>query len=312
MNLQQIEYIVAVDQYKSFSKAAEHCHITQATLSAMVKKLEEELGTVIFDRKVNPVITTDCGKELLREARLIVHHTQQLRELAKTVRQTIEGEVRIGIIPTIANSLLPRVLKPIMEKYPHLELRISESTTADIVQHLKEGSLDMGLLVTPLNMPEMEENILYYESLMIYGDATAGREYLFPEDLRDYKIWLWEQGHCLREQMVNLCHLKRNEHFPANLSFEANSFETLLNMVDTFGGLTIIPELYFQSLPPERRQKVSRFHAPYPVREVSLAYYRPFARLRLIQALTDEIRALISPALATSSQRKDELMIVQV
>ena len=139
MNLQQLEYIVALDKYKSFSKAAESCFITQATLSTMVKKLEEELDVVLFDRKTNPIITTDCGQELIKEAQEILIHSHRLKEYSSQIRGKIEGELKIGVIPTVAGNLLHRVLPKILAKYPQLKLIIQEITTENIVQKLKMG-----------------------------------------------------------------------------------------------------------------------------------------------------------------------------
>jgi LysR family hydrogen peroxide-inducible transcriptional activator len=161
MNLQQLEYIIALDNYKSFSKAAEACFITQATLSTMVKRLEEELDVVLFDRKTNPIITTDCGKEIIEEAKKVVFHKNYLVELAHQVKGKIEGEIKIGIIPTIASNLLHRILPVIFHKYPNLRIRIEETTTQNVLDKLKKMEIDVGIVSTPLNHSEIEEEILH-------------------------------------------------------------------------------------------------------------------------------------------------------
>lgn len=311
MNLQQLEYIIAVDQLRSFSRAAEHCHVTQATLSAMVRKLEEELEVVLFERKASPIITTDCGREIVVQARKVLHESRKLKELSSTVKENIRGQVKIGIIPTVANALLPKILKPIFGKYPDLHIETKEATTADIVRQLKEGTLDLGILSTPLEMDDIEENVLYYELLMVYGDKDPTKQFMLTDEIRQHKVWMLEEGHCLREQFVQLCSLKEKQQSPANFSFEASSFDTLLNLVDEFGGLTLIPELYYQTLPDTRKAKVSYFQSPVPVREVSLVYYRPFAKHRLIQALGREISGIINPLLMSASYKKHELEIAR-
>lgn len=311
MNLQQLEYIVSVDQLKNFSRAAEHCHVAQATLSAMVKKLEEELGIIIFDRKTNPILTTDCGHEIIAEAKKILYHSYQLRELADTVKSNIEGTIKIGIIPTIATALLPKILKPILDKYPKLEVVLTEITTQNIIKQLREGDIDFGILTTPIADDDIEENILFYEALMVYGDIGDSTQYITPDEIKNQKIWLLEKGHCLHNQIEHLCSLKKHDTMPKNLEFEAQSLETLLNMVDNFGGLTLIPELYYKTLPDYRKNKVKFFQAPIPVREVSLVYFRPFAKHRIINALTDDIKQIVNQDLISNSYKKTELIITK-
>jgi len=312
MNFQQLEYIVAVDRFKNFTRAADHCNVTQATLSAMVRKLEEELNIVIFDRKASPIITTDIGQAIIDESKIILAHVEQIRENASSVHTRIEGKIRIGVIPTIANSLLPRIITPIMQDFPKLAVEIHEVTTNGIIRQLREGTIDVGILATPAAEGDIEEEILYYEALMVYGDVDRRTRYLLPEEIRDQKVWLLEKGHCLRDQFVNICGLKRKDLIPHNLSFEANSFDTLLNMVDRFGGLTLIPELYYQDLPKEKKQKVHPFRSPVPVREVTLVYYRPFAKQRIITVLVDLIRKTIRPDLQTRKLKKADQVIARV
>lgn len=237
MNLQQLEYIVAVDQFKNFSKAAEYCYITQATLSTMIKKLEEELDIVIFDRKSNPIITTDEGQIIVDQAVKVLQETYRLKELAQKELEHFTGTIKIGIIPTIANSLLPVVLLPILGKFPDLHIEMSEITTDNIIRKLKEGTIDMGILATPLDIDDYEEEILYYETLMVYGKFDEDTHFVIPDEIKNHRVWLLEEGNCLRNQFINLCSLKKSQSMPSNLKFDAHSFETLLNMVDQLGGL---------------------------------------------------------------------------
>jgi LysR family hydrogen peroxide-inducible transcriptional activator len=311
MNLQQLEYIIALDNYKSFSKAAEACFITQATLSTMVKRLEEELDVVLFDRKTNPIITTDCGKEIIEEAKKVVFHKNYLVELAHQVKGKIEGEIKIGIIPTIASNLLHRILPVIFHKYPNLRIRIEETTTQNILDKLKKMEIDVGIVSTPLNHSEIEEEILYCEKLLVYGDNQKNRNYRTPKEIDVEKLWLLQQGNCITDQIIDLCSLN-NKMVYENLKFQPNSFETLLNLVDEFNGLTLIPELYYLDLPLAKKEKVSDFKSPFPVREISLVYHRPFAKLRLINALSIEIRKIILPFLQTSKLKNKDMQIAKI
>lgn len=312
MNLQQLEYILAIDRYRNFTRAAEACFVTQATLSAMVKKLEEELGVVIFDRRSSPIMPTEIGKELLIEAREVLAHTTLLTEKAKSSSGKVEGHLRLAVIPTIANSFLPRILQPLLATYPGLSLEITEYTTSNIIRQLREGTIDLGLLSTPVEAPDMEHRLLYYESLMVYGDIDKQKRYVLPEEIRNHKIWLLEEGHCLRTQFMNLCSLREGDSRFQNLKFEASSFETLLNMIDQFGGLTLIPELLYLDLPAERKSRVSFFEAPLPVREVSLMYYRPYAKRCLIDAVEKFVITTMNPLLISRDIDKEELSITAI
>lgn len=312
MNLQQLEYILAVDKFKSFSKAANYCNVTQATLSAMVKKLEDELGVILFDRKAQPIVTTEIGKEILIEAQKVLLHADKIWDIAQKDKKQLAGKIKIGIIPTIAGTLLPYVLNPILQTLPNLILEIKEFTTENIIRKLREGNLDVGILVTPLNLNDIEEEVLFYEMLLIYGKKQTDKEYLISTELENEKFWLLEEGNCLRKQSIELCNLQKSEYLPKNLFFEASSFDTLLNMVDALGGLTLIPELYYQSLSPDRKQKTAFFQKPVPVREVSLVYYRPFAKIGTIHKLAEIIRKVIAPVLLSSRYAKSDLVILPV
>jgi LysR family transcriptional regulator, hydrogen peroxide-inducible genes activator len=312
MNLQQLEYIIALDKYKSFSKAAESCFITQATLSTMVKKLEEELELVLFDRKTSPIITTECGKEIVQEAQKIVGHSYRLKQIASSIKGIVEGELRIGVIPTVAGNLLHRILPKLLEKYPNLTLTLEEITTENIIQKLKNGELDAGLLSTPLKNNDLEETILYYEKLMVYGSVEQlNTQFVSPKDIQNEKIWLLETGNCLTNQIINVC-ARNTKKINNHLNFQPNSFESLLNIVDSLHGLTLIPELYYADLSENRKKRVREFTPPYPVREISLVYNRPYAKIKLIEAVTEEIINIISPQLMTHQLKNSEMMIAKI
>lgn len=312
MNIQQLEYIIAVDRFKNFTRAAEHCYVTQATLSAMIKKLELELSLILFDRKPKGVYTTDGGLEIIEEAKKIVLHSQLLTDKARQINGTIAGKIRIGIIPTIANSLLPKIIKPLLELYPDLNLEIAELTTDHIIKQLKEGHVDMGILATPVLESEIDKLVLFHEALMVYGDVSTDKKYILPEEIRAHKVWLFEEGHCLREQFVRLCSLKKKEITVKNLKLEASSFDTLLNMVDEFGGLTLIPELYYHSLAEDRKERVTQFALPVPVREISIVYHMPHAKGRIIMAIANLIRSKINHTLRSYQIPEAELDIVSM
>ena len=246
MNIQQLEYIVAVDTYRHFAKASEKSFVTQPTLSAMIQKLEEELSVKIFDRTRQPVMPTRQGEEIVRRARLILAEVNGLRNFAMELKEEATGELRLGIIPTLAPYLLPLFLKSFREKNPGLTLFIKDLKTDEILAGLKKGELDMGLLATPLHEAKLTEHFLFCEELFAYADGCYGiskDKPLTPQELDFDNLWLIEEGHCLRSQVMNLCELEQYDARNVNLHYEAGSIETLINIVDLHKGMTIIPEL---------------------------------------------------------------------
>ena len=292
MNIQQLEYILAVDQFKSFSKAADYCHVTQATLSAMVKKLEEQLDIVIFDRKASPISATENGREILGQALQVVAHANALLDSSKSINRKMEGKVKLGVIPTIANSLLLIILKPLLEKYPALIFEIQEQTTQQLMKSLLEGKLDLGILSTPISSSDLETELLYKEKLVLYGHVQKAS--IKKAELSQQRFFLLQDGHCLRDQIIQLCELKKNKYLPVNLRFEANTFETLLNLVDDFQGVTILPKLYAEQLSDKRRAAMIELEEGNLEREVSLCYYRPYAKWNIIKRLASDIKELVA------------------
>jgi LysR family hydrogen peroxide-inducible transcriptional activator len=291
VNIQQLEYILAVDQFKSFSKAADYCHVTQATLSAMVKKLEEQLDIVIFDRKANPIVTTENGREILAQALQVVAHANALLDSSKSINRKIEGKLKLGVIPTIASSLMSIILKPLMEKYPALIFEIHEQTTSQLMKSLLDGKLDLGILSTPIATSDLETELLYKEELVLYGHFGKGA--IKKAELNEQRLFLLQDGHCLRDQIIQLCELKKNKFLPGNLRFESNTFDTLLNLVDDFQGMTFLPKLYSAQLSEVRQKRLIPLVEGRIEREISLCYYRPYARWNVIKRLNADIQALV-------------------
>lgn len=296
MNIQQLEYILAVDQLKSFSKAADYCHVTQATLSAMVKKLEEQLDIVIFDRKANPIATTENGREILIQAQQVVSHAQALLDSSKAINRKIEGKLKLGVIPTIASSLMSIILKPLMEKYPALIFEIHEQTTSQLMKSLQDGKLDLGILSTPIAISDLETELLYKEELVLYGHF--GRKEIKKTELNEQRLFLLQDGHCLRDQIIQLCELKKNKFLPSNLRFESNTFDTLLNLVDDFQGMTFLPKLYSAQLSEARQKRLIPLEEGRLEREISLCYYRPYAKWNVIKRLNADIQDLVKQHLS--------------
>lgn len=292
MTFVQLEYIVAVDTYRHFATAAGHCFVTQPTLSMQVQKLEEELGLKIFDRSKQPVIPTETGREIIGQARRILAEKQVIGEIVQEKKGVLTGELRIGIIPTLAPYLLPLFVQDFTVKYPQIKLVVNELITELLVNRLREGRIDVGILVTPLQENGIREQVLFYEELLVYvsrKNAAWKKTYMLAQDIDPNKLWLLEEGHCFRSQIVRLCELRKASKEGSHFDYEAGSLETLRRMVDLNDGITILPELAAMDLTAKQRQLIRHFKRPAPMREVSLVTHRDFVKQRLVQALHKEV-----------------------
>lgn len=296
MTFTQLEYIIALDTYRHFTLAADQCHVTQPTLSMQIQKLEEELGITIFDRSKQPVVPTETGLEVLSQARNIVRQRDALQDLIQHKKGVLTGELRIGIIPTLAPYLLPLFIQQFSDKYEQVKLVVSEMTTEMIIRHLQEGSIDAGILITPLQHKGIKEHVLFYEELMVYvsrKNVLYKKQYVLAKDIDPNKLWLLEEGHCFRSQIENLCELRKMSTVGSHFDYETGSIETLRRMVDLNDGITILPELATLDMPGKQIQLIRQFKSPAPVREVSVVVQRDFVKKRLIDALKQEIIASI-------------------
>ena len=292
MTFVQLEYIVAVDTYRHFATAAGNCFVTQPTLSMQVQKLEEELGIKIFDRSKQPVIPTEAGRALIEQARKILAEKDTIQEIVQERKGILRGELRIGIIPTLAPYLLPLFIQSFTAAYPQIKLVVNELTTEMVIARLREGRIDVGILVTPLQENGIREHVLFYEELLVYvsrKNATYKKQYVLPQDIDPNKLWLLEEGHCFRSQIVRLCELRKASKEGSHFDYEAGSLETLRRMVDMNDGITILPELAAMDLSKKQSQLIRHFKRPAPMREVSLVVHRDFVKQRLVQALREEI-----------------------
>lgn len=305
MTLVQLEYIVAVDTYRSFVGAAEKCFVTQPTLSMQVQKLEEMLNVKIFDRSKQPVIPTEIGSQIIEQARLILQESQKVKEIISSQQQDIVGELKVGIIPTVAPYLLPQVIAAMMEKYPELKLLIWEYTTEDIIHHLKTGVLDCGILATPLGDNSITEIPMYYENFVTYISKNSKlfkKKNIDANDLEDENIWLLNEGHCMRSQVLNICRSTKDNRLQG-LTYNTGSVETLIRMVDMNNGATLLPELALAELTPKQLSKVRTFKSPEPVREISLVTHKNYIKKRMLNALKEEILAVIPKAMKQKKKK---------
>ncbi|MCL7986516.1 LysR substrate-binding domain-containing protein [Sphingobacterium sp. lm-10] len=309
MTLVQLEYIIAVDTYRSFVAAAEKCFVTQPTLSMQIQKLEENLGAKIFDRSRQPVVPTEVGERIISQARVVLIESKKIRDILQEASGQLAGEFRIGVIPTVAPYLLPPVIASFAKQYPQLKIQIWEYTTEKIVQELKTGTLDCGILSTPLQDSAIAELPLYYETFVAYvspGSKLYGKKLLQTNEIADDNLWLLNEGHCMRGQVLNICKYRQSQSASATFDYNTGSVETLKRMVDINGGITILPELTILDYGEDELQHVRYFKSPEPVREISIVMTKNFSKQQAIEALQQEIWRAV-PERFRSKRRMDVL-----
>jgi len=312
MTLTQLEYILAVNKFRHFGKAARSCFVTQPTLSMQLQKLEEELGVVIFDRSKSPVLTTSEGERIIDQARVIIREERRLLDLVQQSKDELAGEFRLAVIPTLSTYILPLFLQAFVDKYPGLNLVIEESKTEEIVEMLAEDEMDAGLLVTPLNDDTLIERVLFYEPFYLFvapDHPLARRKKIRENDLELEEIWLLNKGNCFRDQVLNICsESEKEEEVGGKIRFESGNLETLKNMVLTSSGYTVLPHLAVSQLSAQRRKLIREFHPPVPTREVSLVYARTVLKERVIDALEETILKRLPRALEAIDPRDVEVV----
>jgi LysR family hydrogen peroxide-inducible transcriptional activator len=290
-SLTQLEYVLAVRKFGHFGKAANHCNVTQPTLSMQIQKLEESLGVALFDRSKKPVLLTDAGSRLIGQMQAILFEAQKMNSMIKDAQTSKEhGHLTLGVIPTIAPYVLPRLLPTLKNNHPHLRLKILELQTEQIVDALGNDEIDVGLLATPLKLVQLFEHALFYEPFWVLchrESELASRKRVSYESLPKHGVWLLTEGHCLRNQIVDICDLKKTKTKDMDFVFESGSLETLKNIVDGFSGYTLLPELATQNI--GRNSRLLEFDRPIPAREVGLVYQRKNYKIDLIELLAESI-----------------------
>ena len=291
MTIQQLQYAVALDTHKHFVKAAESCFVTQPTLTLQLKKLEEQISAVLFDRSSQPLKPTPIGEKFILKARRILQEIDELKEIVNDERNQIDSTYQVGIIPTLAPNLLPLFIADFIEKHPNTRLVVEEMQSERIIDLIGNKQLDLGILATPLNEPDIREIPLFYEPFLVYTDknnALLQRKTISKDQLKPDGLWILRQGHCFRNQALNICEFDVSEHH-RNLIMEGGSIETLKKMIKGVTGYTLIPELAYDH--NNDSNNVIPFEDPQPVREISIVVHKHFTKERLITELRKSILA---------------------
>lgn len=291
MTIQQLEYIVAVNHYRHFVKAAEACNISQPTLSAMIQKLEEELDVKIFDRSKHPIEPTEIGVRIIAQAKATLKDMALVKELVDSEVSTLAGSLYIGILPTIAPYIVPKFIELFTKDYPQIDLHVSEMRLDAVSKALSDSTLDMAIMATPVHNNELLEIPLYYEKLVAYlsPDCKYKGLQLKASQMPEDDLWVLQEGQCiLRDQVFNFCHSETVNH-----CYEAGNIDTLIRIVDQNGGYTVIPELHIPFLSAEQRPNIRDITDPPAVREVSIVIRSHYVKERLLNAVADTIKLII-------------------
>ena len=299
MTITQLQYVLAIAEHRNFTLAAEHCHVTQPTLSMQIQKMEEELGILIFDRNKKPIQLTEVGEKIVAQSKNIIHEAGRITDIVDQFKGFIGGEFRLGVIPTVMPTLLPMFLKSFIKKHSKVRLLIEELTTEELVEKLKNGHLDAAIAATPLKEDKIKEMPLYYEPFVGYVpeiNELFSKNKITVSDLDPQKLLLLQDGHCFRESVLNLCNFSdiKNEQF----QIKSGSFETLIKLSNEGFGMTLLPYLHTLDLPENEQKKLRQFEEPKPAREISLIFHQKHLKLHIIEALHESIASVVRGAIA--------------
>ena len=303
MTLQQLEYVLALEKTRHFVRAALLCGVTQPTLSAMIQKLEDELDCKIFDRSRQPIEVTEIGKQIIDQAQVIIYQANQLKESVRGEKNSLSGTLNLAIIPTIAPYLLPRFIASFKSMYPNILLKVSEMHTETIIEKLRIAEIDMAILSTPLEDPKILEVPLYYEKFVAYISPTEPvyqRTELSANDMPLDKLWVLEEGHCLRNQVFNFCNNKPKH----NSTYEAGSIDTLVKIVDINGGYTVIPELHIDLLNETQKMNLREIVKLEAAREISVVIRHDFVREGILNAVAECVKQIIPTQMLDARLKK--------
>lgn len=298
MTLAQLRYLVAVDTHRHFARAAAACNVSQPTLSMAIRKAEEEVGAPLFDRSRKPIRPTALGVELLTQARVVLRESRRLDDVIAGSAGAVAGELQIGIIPTLAPYLLPWVTRRFAEAYPLVSLSLHEMTTSDILAALASERIDAGLIATRESLPGTVHRPLYNEEFVAYlspDHRLARARSISTKSLALEDLWLLSEGHCFRRQVLDICGEGTHSCGPQrSVLFESGNLETLRHMVESSGGMTLLPRSAIFYLSAAQRKKFVRYLAPpAPHREVAMLYGREVLKKHVIDAYVETlIRAL--------------------
>jgi len=305
MTLTQLSYIVAVDKYRHFATAAQKIYITQPTLSMQIQKLEDELGVLIFDRSKSPVIPTEVGTKIIEQAKVMLSGAKHIEDIAAVEDGELKGSFKVGIIPTVAPYLVPIFLKAFVDAYPKIDLTFEEALTADVLEGLHDDELDVGIIATSTDNSLFERELFLEPFLgsVSVGHKFSSQEKLELTDLYSENLWLLNEGHCFRDQVIKICRKENQKMNRGNVVFESGNLETLKRLVEQDFGVTLMPYLAMEDHDTRCANGiVKEFIDPVPTRKIRMVYSREFLKNNLIDALASTILDTIPEHLKTQTE----------
>lgn len=285
---------MAVDTFRHFARAAEHCRVTQPTLSMMIQKLEEELGVKLFDRNVQPARPTPTGKKVIEQARRALYQVSLIKDIVTEEEQSATGVFRLAILPTIAPYLVPRFFLKLKAKHKDLDVHILEMKTTPTIAALLNGEIDAAILASQPIESELRGQTLYYEQFFGYvsrNEPIFKNELIRTSDVNGERLWLLDEGHCFRDQLMRFCQMEKVKIRQG--AYRLGSMETFMRMVESGNGITFIPELATYQLGSEQKELVRPFAIPKPTREIVLVTRKDFIRHSVADLLIKDIRASV-------------------
>jgi LysR family transcriptional regulator, hydrogen peroxide-inducible genes activator len=278
VTLRQLRYFDALARHGHFGRAAEACSISQPALSMQIKEMEEALGGVLLERSARQLRLTKFGEELLQRVRDILRSVDELGDFARASRDRLAGRLRVGMIPTIAPYLLPKVIENLAKLHPELDIHVRETLTPRLIKEVAEGRLDTAIVALPVSEPSLTEIALFKENfLLVRPGEQAGTPVPSRESLREMKLLLLEEGHCFRDQALSFCNMQTS---PPREMLDASSLSTLVQMVGAGIGVTLIPEMAVAVETRSASVSVARFRNPQPSRTIGMVWRKtsPLAR----------------------------------
>jgi LysR family hydrogen peroxide-inducible transcriptional activator len=306
MNLRDLRYLVALAELRHFGRAAEACFVSQPTLSTQIKKIEDELGVTLVERAPRNVMLTEAGAEIAQRARVVLNEIEQIRAIARRSLDPEAGSLKLGIFPTLGPYLLPHVVPRLRERFPRMELLLTEEKTEILLQLLQEGRIDAAVLALPLHEDQLHAELLFEEPFVLAvpaDHALAGRNRLGLHDIADQRVLLLDEGHCLRDQALDVCHLAGASEKDG---FRATSLETLRQMVAAGVGVTLLPLLAVQPpVPRSESLKLLRFTDSSPTRQIALVWRKSSAHAEFLHKVAEVLSALPPELLSPGSLLRD-------
>ncbi len=295
MNRSQVEYIIQLEKHKNFGRAAEASFITQSTLSAMVAKFEEQIGIEIFNRKTRPISITPQGEKIIKRLKSIHREYQLLDESIDNIKGHEISQLTIACIPTVAPYLYPLFLNKISRSYPKVNFIITEDTTERILDQILSGDIDIGIVSIPLDHPEINQHHLYNEDFLVYDCGLSKKKKKYKvSDIDLNRLWLMEEGHCMRNQVSEICELKKQKKINGNLTYNCGSVLTLIHMVSLYKGITLLPRSVVENDSVIEKGNIHSLSGTIPARSIGFITHKNFTKKKILLALTSEIKSATS------------------